>query len=155
VLSPWLRAEIGVDPARRVLPFIGHFPDAYVRLVIDPGYAPDLGTLIDDYLEHNPTRNRELDLLPLFAHLDPGRVERALPDAHVKARPTFHYRLPNSRIDDPAWGGVIEEWNRWLEVERLAADPARLEEACTAYRRHLDRSPLADWVEQARAWLKS
>jgi hypothetical protein len=31
---------------------------------------PDLDTLIDDYLEYNPTRNRALDFLPLFLHLD-------------------------------------------------------------------------------------
>ncbi|OBX33760.1 putative amidoligase enzyme [Halomonas elongata] len=39
--------------------------------MLDPDYQPDLRTLIDDYLEYNPTRNRELDLLPLFAYLDP------------------------------------------------------------------------------------
>ena len=38
--------------------------------MLDAGYGPDLGALIDDYLAANPTRNRALDLLPLFAELD-------------------------------------------------------------------------------------
>lgn len=153
VLSPWLRAEIGIDPSRRLLPFAAHFPQNYVRHVLDPHYAPDLDALIGDYLEANPTRNRELDLLPLFAHLDPDKVHRAVPDPLIKARPTFHYRLPNSRIGDPEWGGVVGEWNRWVKVERLAADRPRLEEAARQYCAELDASPLSDFVERARQWV--
>lgn len=151
VLSPWLREQIGIDPSRRLLPYVGHFPQAYVRLVTDPAYAPDLAGLIDDYLADNPTRNRELDLLPLFAHLDPDRVRAAVPDPHVKARPTFHYRLPNSRVDEVAWGGVVEEWNRWVMVERLAAEPDRVAEACRDYRAHLAWP--REWLERSLQWI--
>lgn len=155
VLSPWLRAEIGVDPSRRLLPFAGQFPYLYVRRVLDPAYAPELDTLIDDYLAANPTRNRELDLLPLFAHLDPVRVRRAVSDPLIKARPTFHYRLPNSRVGDPAWGGVVEEWNRWVKVERLAADRPRLADAARQFRAQIETSPWSDLVERARQWVAS
>lgn len=79
-----------------------------------------------DYLAHNPTRNRPLDMLPLLAHLDSRRVLHAAEDKHlVKARPAFHYRLPNCMIDEPAWT-LAQEWNRWVAVERLAADPEKL-----------------------------
>lgn len=152
VLSPWLRAEIDIDPTRRVLPFTDPFPDAYVRQVLAPDYRPDLPRLIDDYLAANATRNRELDLLPLFAHLAPERVRAAISDPHVKARPTFHYRLPNSLVDEPGWGGAVEEWNRWVEVERLAAAPERLARARAAF---LERRTQDDWVERARRWLTS
>src|SRR5690606_29497891 len=104
LLYDWLYEESEIPIARKVAPFIHDFPPEYVAHVLNPDYAPNLETLIDDYLRFNPTRNRPLDMLPLFAHLDRERVfaqpvEREL----VKARPTFHYRLPNSMVDDPKW----------------------------------------------------
>jgi hypothetical protein len=49
-------------------------------------------------------------------------------DPHlVKPRPTFHYRLPDCRIDEPGWRPSVD-WNRWVAVERLAEDPERLGE---------------------------
>jgi hypothetical protein len=95
--------------------------------VLAPNYAPSVSQLIDDYLKHNPTRNRGLDLLPLFAHLDKDRVTRAVDDDRVSARPTFHFRMPDSRVDDPRFR-ITEQWQAWLEVERLACDPLRLAE---------------------------
>lgn len=152
ILSPWLREDIGIDFTRRLLPYTNKFPERYVRRVVDPAYRPDLDDLIGDYLEATPTRNRELDLLPLFAYIDEERVRAAVPDPHIKARPTFHYRLPNSRVDDPNWGGIVEEWNRWVRVERLAADTAALEEASVAYSEHLARWLPGDWAPIAAKW---
>jgi hypothetical protein len=43
----------------------------------------------------------------------------------VKARPAFHYRLPNCEIDDPDWR-IARDWNYWIEVEKLANDPDKL-----------------------------
>ena len=154
ILSPWLREEIRVDTTRRLLPFADPFPQAYVRKVLAPDYAPGLETLIADYIEANPTRNRELDLMPLFADLAPDAVAGRVHDAHIKARPTFHYRLPNARIDEPDWGGVVGEWNRWVEVERLAADPARLEEARAQAHARLARPTQEGWLEWLKGWLK-
>ena len=71
LLANWLRVEIKVDITRQVLPHANPFPKEYARKVLDLRYQPDLDTFIDDYLADNPTRNRELDLLPLFAHLRP------------------------------------------------------------------------------------
>ncbi|MDX1711211.1 MAG: amidoligase family protein [Rhodovibrionaceae bacterium] len=153
VLSAWLRVEIGLDLTRRLVPFVAPFPRGYALMVLREDYQPNLRGLILDYLDHNPTRNRELDMLPLFAHLDLRRVTAMVEDERIRARPTFHYRLPGTRLSEPGWG-VSVEWNRWVEVERLAADEERLMEMAVAYRRHFD-APFAsteDWAARVRAW---
>lgn len=155
VSADWLRQDIGVDRTRRVLPFVQPFPRAYMRQVLQPGYAPDLAGLIDDYLVHNPTRNRDLDMLPLLTWLAPDRVRAAVDDPRLKARPALHYRLPDSRIEDPSWS-IISEWNRWARtVEHLAANPGQRQAACTACLTHIQQSRLAEWADDALAWLTS
>ena len=75
LLSEELRAEIDPHLTRRLLPFSDPFPRSYVGKVVDPAYQPDLATMIDDYLAANATRNRGLDMLPLFAELErQGRI---------------------------------------------------------------------------------
>lgn len=154
-LFDWLRVRARVDLLRRLTPYIDAFPLDYVRRVVDPGYWPDLAALIDDYLEANPTRNRALDMLPLFAHLDEERVRAAIDDPRIKARPALHYRLPNCEIDEPGWG-VHQTWRDWLQVERLADDGERLEALCARYRTFLE-NPLGrvldDWSEEVERWL--
>ncbi len=126
LLYEWLEHEANVDLSRRIAPYINRFPEAYARRVIDPEYSPELDRLIDDYIAYNPTRSRPLDLLPLFAHLDERRVLDAVKEPHlVKPRPTFHYRLPDCRLDEPGWSPA-DEWNRWVVVERLAGDAGRM-----------------------------
>lgn len=132
LLRDWLRVEIGVDRLRRLWRFEVPFPEAYASLVLDPGYAPDLAGLIEDYLAHNPSRDRELDLLPMLCHLDADRVRRALPGEKINARPTWHYRLPNSDINASDWS-IGLEWSRWVKVERLAAQPALLADAAAQW----------------------
>lgn len=125
----WLLARADVDLARRISPYIQAYPENYVAHVMDPDYAPDLNQLIDDFLAYTPTRNRPLDLLPLFAHIDKDRVMAAPVERElIKPRPAFHYRLPNCLIDEPDWN-LAAAWNDWIEVERLAADPAALDQA--------------------------
>lgn len=155
-LFDWINARAKINMTRRLTAFAEPFPGAYIRHMINPYYWPDLPTLIEDYLRHNPTRNRALDMLPLFKHLDPDRVAAHTGDELIKSRPTFHYRLPDCRIDQPGWGLHIA-WNDWLEVERLAADPERLDACCRAYCRHLDQRLgrlLTRWVDQIeKHWL--
>lgn len=119
-MSPALRREMQIDATRRMLPFIDPFPDAFRQRVLAEGYAPDLATFIADYCAANPNKNRGLDLLPLLAALDGAAVEKALGEAPKAARPAFHYRLPNTALDDPHWS-IVGEWNRWVGIERLAA----------------------------------
>lgn len=155
-LEDWLRARARVDWTRRLTFFADPFPRAWLRASIAADYAPDQAQLIDDYLAANPTRNRALDLLPLFAELDGERVRARVTDERVKARPTLHYRLPNSEIDRPDWD-LREPWADWLVVERLAAAPQALAALCRDYAAFLDR-PLGrltgDWPSQCDQWLK-
>jgi len=156
-LYPWLYLRAKVDLTRRITSYIDPFPLDYVRKVVAPAYAPALDTLIDDYLEWNPTRNRALDFLPLFLHLDEERVRNVTDDPLIKPRPALHYRLPNCDIHHPDWGFYLA-WNEWLEVEELAARPRRLAKCCEAYSKFL-ANPLQRWMgdwakEVERQWLR-
>ncbi|MAM86371.1 amidoligase family protein [Allohahella sp. A8] len=151
----WLVEHGDVDFSRRVTPYINPFESDYVEFILREDYKPDMDALIDDYIRFNPTRNRALDMLPMFMHIDEERVKHSIADPLVKPRPTFHYRLPNCDIDNPQWG-LWEPWNDWVMVESLAADPARLREACDAYLKHLDSfTPdfIKPWKEQVVKWL--
>lgn len=155
-LQDWLFERADVDVARRATRYVEAFPSAYVQTVVVPGYGPTRAQLIDDYLAANPTRNRALDLMPLFLHLDEARVRAVTDDPLIKARPAFHYRLPNSEIGQPKWG-IQLAWCDWLEVERLAADRPRLDACCNAYTTFHDRPLrrlLGNWAKEvSRHWL--
>lgn len=152
-LYEWLFKRARIDLARRVTLFAEPFPREYVMKVVDPSYWPDLAQLMDDYLQFNPTRNRALDLLPLFKYLDEPRVVRKTQDVLIKARPTWHYRLPNCEIDQPDWG-LYRAWNDWVEVELLAYDRARLNACCREYQQFLAR-PLDRWFGDWAAHLSN
>jgi hypothetical protein len=154
-LHDWLVREGRIDFTRKLTRYVAAFPSAYVRQAVERDYAPDLPTLIDHYLAANPTRNRALDLLPLFTELDAARVRGVVADPRVKARPALHYRLPNCEIDEPDWG-IDAVWADWMQVERLAADDARLSQACASYAAFLDQAlePLfGNWAEGVEPWL--
>jgi hypothetical protein len=156
-LYDWLVEVEEVDISRRTTPFINHYDDEYIRKIIDPAYKPTLSVLIDDYLSANPTRNRGLDMLPMFNHLDQPRVEKILADELIQSRPTLHYRLPNCDIDNPDWG-LHRTWNNWLVVERLAGNSVQLGELCAAYCSVIDnRLPLVgdNWLETTRDWVNN
>lgn len=158
-LYPWLKHQDETDIARRLTPYIDPFPTDYEQLVLSPAYL-DVGTtnLIEDYLTHNATRNRALDMLPLLSEIDEQRVRQSLQDTRVNRRPTYHYRLPNSRVGEPDWS-VLDPWLGWLRVERLANDKALLAKACHARQHYLDNRPLAslrpetDWIEKCHDYL--
>jgi hypothetical protein len=152
LLSDWLRTEIQVDPTRWLLSFADPFPHAYGELLLSSDYWPDRNTLVENHLAYNPTRNRELDLLPLFCWLDEMHVRAAIDDPRIKPRPTFHYRLPNAQLQDPEWT-MASEWNRWCRVEYLAADRDRLEEAASAWFRNRAEFLSLPWVEEVTQWL--
>lgn len=132
ILEGWLHERLGIDRSRSLTPFINPFPQDYINRVIAPDYAPDLVRLIDDYLEYNPTRNRGLDMLPLFAFLDEARVMEALPGHKIKGRPTYHYRLPNSSLEGKK-AALIQEWNDWVFVEEVAENKGLLHQLMNQY----------------------
>lgn len=132
LLGPRLRRETA-GPGSGSASFLPlSFPPSYVRRVVAPDYWPDLPTLAGDYLAANPTRNRALDLLPLFLHTGHGRVRTTLPYEKIKSRAVFHYRLPRAHVSDPAWS-IAPDWNRWVAVETLAHDRERLDALGRAY----------------------
>ena len=158
LLADWLSRRSRVALTRRLSPFINDFPQQYIRRILDPDYAPTVAKLIDDYIESNPTRNRPLDMLPLFAHLDAERVRRDLDDAHVKihARPTFHYRLPNCLIDDPEWT-LAQEWAGWVTLDDLAQNREKISMMSSDYIEERGQLVIGfdeDWAQRVESeWL--
>lgn len=155
LLQWWLVDAHEVDITRKISPYIDLYPEAYLESLA--GRADHgLDRIFDDYLEHNATRNRALDLLPMLAQIDADRVQDAVNDPKVKARPAFHYRLPNCHIEQPDWS-LARAWNLWCVVERLADRKDELDELGAAF---LARSrPVlgvnrASWVAHIDTWLK-
>lgn len=139
LLNAWILDLSNTDRTRRYLTrYIDPFPHDYQELALDNNYRPDTHRLVADYMRFNPTRNRGLDMLPILSGLDEKAVRKGLsPDeTHlVKARPAFHYRLPDCKINMPGWT-VAAPWNRWVFIEILASDEELLAELITAWREH-------------------
>lgn len=149
VVYPWLVEKLDIDITRRVSPFVDPFPGKYVQLVLDENYNPDRESLMDDYLKFNPTRNRPLDMMPIFGLFDEKRIMKVLEGEKNNSRPTFHYRLPNSKIDEPEWK-FSHEWNDWCVIEKLANDSELLPKLCELYllrKRKTLVSFKKDWAE--------
>lgn len=132
LIYPWLLEKLNIDFSRRISPFVDPYPEAYATLILNPDYIPDQDQFIQDYIDHNPTRNRPVDMMPILGMLNEELIEPVMVGAKNLLRPTFHYRLPNSRIDDPEWT-FISEWNYWMPVEKLAADKELLEKLSRLY----------------------
>lgn len=133
LLYDWICRDSKVDFSRKLSTYIKPWPPAYLKRLLDTDYSPDADALLGDYLREVGSRNHALDMLPVFATLDADKVQALArePDL-VKPRPAFHYRLPNSRIDQSEWC-VAAEWNYWVRVEVLAADRERLHALCRDY----------------------
>lgn len=155
LLQWWLVEAHEVDVTRKVSPYIDLYPEAYVKQMLCNA-NPSMEDLFRDYLEHNASRNRALDLLPMLAEIDGDRVRRAVDDPRIKARPTFHYRMPNCHIERLDWS-LAEPWNTWCVVERLSHRSDDLEALSRAYL-DADRPILgvsrSGWVEFLDRWLK-
>lgn len=137
IMYDWLEQRHDVDTTRQITPYIDPFPSSYAKCIMQKDYNPDIETLIDDYLKHNPTRNRPLDMLPLFTFIDEERVLKVVDDGLTSSRPTFHYRLPNCDISNPEWS-LAEEWNHWVVVERIASSKSKLDRLRTSYLDYLE-----------------
>ncbi len=155
LLQWWLVRAHEVDLSRRITPYIDPYPQDYVVELLETD-DEDTERFIDGYLAHNPSRNRALDLLPILSDIDAERVKEAVDDPRVKARPAFHYRLPNCHIARAGWT-LADPWAPWLVVERIAADEAALSELSRLYldelRPVLGASRRA-WVDTVHEWLK-
>jgi hypothetical protein len=154
-LQWWLAAAHEVNPTRKLSPYVDLYPEAYLKRVLSRS-GSTMDEIFSDYLEHNPSRNRALDLLPMLAQIDEQRVRRAVDDPRIKSRPAFHYRLPNCHIERPDWS-LAGSWNTWCVVERLAEREADLDNLAAEFAA-ADRPLLgvgrSDWVRFIDQWLK-
>ena len=152
-LLVWLQPDI----VRRISPYIKPFQSNYITKVLDASYTPDMNEFINDYLQYNPTRNRVLDLLPLLAWIDEKKVLRTLKDEKISARPTYHYRLPNSKVDEKEWH-TYDAWNSWAIIEKLAQDKKKLAQFTQEYMEY-STGPFSffkkeRYLQKAQQWMK-
>lgn len=138
--------------------YIKDFPDEYLVFILREDYKPDLDQLIEDYKKFNPTRNRPLDLFPLFVHLKGEEVRNGIEHPGlVKPRPTFHYRLPDSLIDDPHWR-ISDVWNTWVTVEELGEDKVKLKRMMTDFQHSYHSESIMfrkKWIRVVKEYLKN
>lgn len=155
-LYEWLRERQQPDFSRKLTTYINPWPRQYVDVILDVQYRPDRKQLALDYLEYNPTRNRALDLLPLWAELEPELLWQCVDDPRIKARPTLHYRLPDCDIDNPDWG-FHYVWNDWAAVEAIAGNAELLADFLEAFRgrRKWSLENIGyDWIKECDAWVR-
>ena len=155
LLYPWLLQAGETDLARRISPFIDPYPAEYAQLILAPGYQPDLETFIRDYHQHNPDRNRPVDMYPLFAAQQENLLKEFKDLGKVKPRNTFHYRLPNSCVSKPDWT-LAQEWNNWVVIEELAHDPEKMDQMSQEYL-DLKKNTFVGfekkWLKRTEQWL--
>jgi hypothetical protein len=155
LLQWWLVDAHQVNMSRRLTPYIDLYPDAYL-LEVTKAQGQSIEAIIDTYLKHNSTRNRALDMLPMFSEVDSDRVKRAIDDPRINPRPTFHYRLPNCQIDKDDWSPA-GAWNLWWLIEELANKKDELNDLCSQFVKS-ERSMLgidrSHWIKAIDTWLK-
>lgn len=156
-LYDWLKGRHQLDFSRKLTTYIEPWSSRYVDRLVAEDYSPDREGLMRDYLDENPTRNRALDLLPLFAHLDKDLLAEYVNDPRIKSRPTLHYRLPDCDIDNPRWH-FSTVWNDWVILEQIASHPAQQRELNDLFResRTLSfRNLTSTWRTRCHQWLEN
>lgn len=149
LLEPWLRDREQVDTTRRMMPFIGAWPQGLISDLANNDYN-SLADLMRMAAAHIQSRNLSLDLLPLFKHAEPDLFAECYDiDDKTAARPTFHFRLPDSRIDEADWS-LRQPWQLWRQVELVAANDTLLAALRDAWKTHD-----AAWFERKSVWVKT
>ncbi len=155
LLQDYIIEKIDVDLTRKLTWFIEPFDKEYIELILDKSYKPDFNEFAKDYIFYNPTRNRALDLLPVLIFID-KELLKDLPPQKISPRPAFHYRLPNSRIDEDSWS-VAFEFNQWSLVEQIACNEEKLKSLIDAYW-EFQETPFwfikELWIERVKVWLQ-
>ncbi len=157
MLDPWIRVDAKINMSRKVTPYIKEFGEDYAQLLMSSGYKPSLRDLISDYFSYGNSRNRPLDMLPLFMHLDKEYTKQFLTETITSSRPTYHYRLPNCSIEDERWS-LASEWNRWVLVETLAEDEKALEQYSRAYLKLKKETVIGfeqKWIKLMNRWAQN
>ena len=156
LMQDYLVAAHAVDTSRRLSPYVDLYKEPYIRKVLEYE-EPALDVIIEDYLHFNPTRNRALDMLPIFSTIDEELIQRRLNDPRIQARPAFHYRMPNCQIEKPDWS-FRNDWEIWCQLERLAADDEALMSLTQAYqeRRSSGRFTAgSNWASLFTRWIRA
>jgi hypothetical protein len=155
LLYDWLKSRHQLDISRKFTTYIEPWSSRYTDKLMADDYCPDLDTLMRDYLHYNPTRNKALDLLPLFAHLNESLLSEYVQDPRIKSRPTLHYRLPDCDIDNPNWH-FSTVWNDWVVLEQLANNRQDLDALRGEFhesRKFSFRNLTRSWRETTDEWL--
>ncbi|MGC8119419.1 amidoligase family protein [Marinobacter sp. VGCF2001] len=156
LLYDWLKSRHQLDISRKFTTYIEPWSSRYTDRLLAADYSPDIETLMRDYLRYNPTRNKALDLLPLFAHLNKPLLEEYVRDPRIKSRPTLHYRLPDCDIDNPAWH-FSTVWNDWVVLEQLANTPRDLADLRQEFHKAREfnfHNLTHSWRETTDNWLR-
>ncbi|MDX1641149.1 MAG: amidoligase family protein [Balneolaceae bacterium] len=156
LLEPWIRKKAVIDVSRRLTPFINRFDNEYILRILNSAYKPDQTEFIKDYFAFGNSRNRPLDLQPLFMYLDTDLTKKLIDDTLTSPRPTYHYRLPNCSLEDETWT-LAAEWNRWVLVEKLADDEKELNKYSKAYLKMWQETMVrfeVKWIEHMERWVQ-
>ncbi len=156
MLDAWIRKDADIDISRKLTPYINEYEMDYIRYILRDDYQPDLETLIRDYFKFENSRNRPLDMLPIFKFMNEELTTKLLEEELTSARPTFHYRLPNCSIEKENWS-LAEEWNRWVLVEELANDEKSLDQYARAFLNMDDKSVFGmkkKWIKLMERWVQ-
>jgi hypothetical protein len=149
ILQKWIEVQSEIDVARKISPFINDFPKDYIKKVINLKYNPTKKEFLEDYIHFNPTRNRVLDMLPQLAFWDEKRVRKHLPKEKINPRPTYHYRLPNSKINQFRWN-LTQEFQLWVIVELLASNKKLFEKLSKQFLEELNKPIFNknEWIDK-------
>ncbi|MEX0843701.1 MAG: amidoligase family protein [Balneolaceae bacterium] len=155
MLDAWIRKDADIDLSRKLTPYINEYELEYIRFILRENYKPDLETLIRDYFKFKNSRNRPLDMLPVFMYMNGELTQKLLKEKLTSARPTYHYRLPNCSLEDENWS-LASEWNRWVLVEELADDERALDQYARAFLSMDDKSVFGikkKWIKLMERWV--
>ncbi|WP_103664143.1 amidoligase family protein [Gracilimonas amylolytica] len=157
MLDGWIRKDADVNISRKLTPYINEYEMDYIRYILREDYQPALKELIRDYFTFKNSRNRPLDMLPVFMFMEKEFTSGLMKEELTSARPTFHYRLPNCSLGDKSWS-LAAEWNRWVLVEKLADDEQSLSQYSRAFLNMDDKSVFSmkkKWVELMDRWVQN
>lgn len=157
MLDGWIRKDADVNISRKITPYINEYEMDYIRFILREDYQPGLEELIRDYFTFKNSRNRPLDMLPVFMFMEKEFTSGLMKEELTSARPTFHYRLPNCSLGDESWS-LAAEWNRWVLVEKLADDEQSLSQYSRAFLNMDDKSVFSmkkKWVELMDRWVQN
>lgn len=157
LLEPYIKEISSIDLTRRLTAFIDPFPLVYTHQVLSHTYSPtSIKTLMRDYFTHNPTRNRALDMTPIFGTIDRQFTKESIQEPDLlKPRPALHYRLPNCSLGEPKWS-IATEWNRFMLIEKLALNHEARYDLLTTYEKIQDAhffNKKPKLLEAIKAWV--